>query len=69
MLVDATSFSAVGMVELLIRTSVWESIIIIRETVYTCLPCILMFDNGSQFRDTYLKIFEMHDFERQILGA
>ena len=49
---DATHFSAAQFVEQLTTESALETIPILWVTVYTGQPNILVFDNGSQFKDT-----------------
>ena len=60
---DATHFGAAQFVGPLTTAPVWETILMLWAAVYTGLPNILGFDDGSQFRDTFVEICEIHDVE------
>ena len=62
---SATHFSAAQFVEPPTTESVWETILTLWETVYTGLPNILVFDDGSKFRDTFVEICEINVVEWQ----
>ena len=63
MVYDATHFSASLFAEPHTTEAVWETILTLWATVYTDLPDTLVFDDGSQFRDTFVEICEIHDVE------
>ena len=56
MLDDTTYFIIAQFVEPLTIKSVWETILTFWATVYAGLPNSLVFDDGSQFRDTFVEI-------------
>ena len=66
---DAAQFSAAQFIEPHTTEFVWENIITLLVTVYTELPNTLVFDDGSQFRNTFVEIWEIHDVERQRSGT
>ena len=66
---DATHFSVAQFVEPLTTESVQETILTLWATVYTGLPNTLVFDDGSQFRDTFVEICEIHDVEWKRSGT
>ena len=68
MLDDETHFSAAKFVEPLTSESIWETILTIWITVYTSLPNTVVFDDGSQFKDTFVEMCEIHDVEWQRFG-
>ena len=59
---DATRFSAVELVSPIPAESVREIILKLWANVYTVIPNKSVFDEGSQFRDAFLEICELHDF-------
>ena len=59
----ATHFSAAQFFEPLTTESVREIIHVLWATVYTGLPNTLVFDNGSQLRDTFIEFCEIHVVE------
>ena len=63
MIDDATHFSAAQFVEPFTTESVREIILTLWVTVYTGFPNKLVFDDGSQFRNTFVEICEIHDVE------
>ena len=69
MLGDETNFSAAQFVHPLTTESVWETILTLWAAVYTGLPSILVFDDGSQLIDTLVDIYEIHNFEWQRSGT
>ena len=62
---DATYFSAAQFIKPLTNESVWETIITLWDSVYIESPNTLVFDNFSQFRDTFVEICEIHHVEWQ----
>ena len=62
---DTTYLSAAQFVDQLTIESFCETILTLWTTVYTGLPNTLVFDDGSQFRDTVVEICEIHDVEWQ----
>ena len=58
---DAMRFSAALFDKPPTPVSIWESILSLLATVYTVLPNILVFDDGSQFKDTFVEICEIYD--------
>ena len=69
MVYDATHFTAAQSVDALTTESVWEIILTLWAAVYTGLSSTLVFDDGSQFRDTFVEICETHDVEYQKSGT
>ena len=65
MIDDATLFSVETFVEPFTTVSVWETKHTSWETVYTCMPNILVFYGVAQFQDTFVKICEIYDVERE----
>ena len=53
---DVTNSSAAQFVEPLTIQSAWETILRLWKTVYIGLPNALVFDDRSQFRDTFVAI-------------
>ena len=66
---DATHFSEAQFVELLTTESVRETINTLWATVYTRLQNTSVFDDGLQFRDTFVEIYEIHDVEWKMSGT
>ena len=60
---DAKYFSAARFIEPLTTESVWKTILTLWATIYSGLPSTLVFDDGSQFRDIFVEIYEIHDAE------
>ena len=60
---DATYLGAAKFVHPLTVEFVWETILTLWATVYTGLPNTLVCDDGSQFKDTFVEICEIHDAE------
>ena len=63
MVYDTTHFSAAQFVEKITIESVWEIILTLWASDYTELPNTLVFDDRSQFRDTFVEIREILDVE------
>ena len=63
MIDDTTHSSAGQFVEPLTTESFRETILTLRANVYTVLLNALVFDDGSHFRDAFVEICEIHDFE------
>ena len=66
---DATYFSATQLVHPLMTESVWEIILSLWATACSGLPDTLIFDDGSQFRDIFVEICDIHDAEWQRSGT
>ena len=66
---DATQFSATQFVKPLITKSFKKIILTFWAIVYTGQPNTLDFDDGTQFRDTFVEICEIHDVEAQRSGT
>ena len=66
---DATHFSAAQTVVPLTTESVWETILTLWVTFYTGFPNTLVFDDGSQLRDTFAEICEIHEVEWKRSGT
>ena len=60
---DATRFIATQLVAALTTKNAMKTILTLRATVCTRLPNILDLDDGSQFRDSFVEICEIHDAE------
>ena len=60
---EATRFSAVVFVSHITTERVWETILKLWANVYTGIPNKLVFDEGSQFRDAFVEIYDLHDVE------
>ena len=66
---DATHFSAAQFIEPPTTESVWETILTLWATVHTGLSNTVVFDDGSQFRDSSVEICDIHDAEWQRSGT
>ena len=62
---EATRFFAAAFVSPITTESAWEIILRLWANVYTGIPNKLVFDKGSQFRDAFVEICELHDVESQ----
>ena len=62
---NATHLIAAQFVDTLTTESVWETILTLWVIVYTGLPNTLVFDDGSQFGDTFVEICEINNLEYQ----
>ena len=69
MIDDATHLSAARFVEPQTTESITETILTLWAAVYTGLPDTLVFDDGSQFRVTFVEICKIHDVECQRSGT
>ena len=58
---DVTHFSAPQFADPLTTESFWEIIFTLWISVYTGCLNILVFDDGSQIRDTFVEICEIYD--------
>ena len=60
---DATNLNSAQFVTPLTEKSVWETILSFWKTFNFALPNAYVFDDGSKFRDTFVEIYEIYDFE------
>ena len=65
---DATHFIVAQFIDPLTTESIWENILMLRATVYTGLPNTLVFDDGSQLRDTFVELCEIRNVEWERSG-
>ena len=63
MVYDAMHLNAAQFVEPLTTESIWEKIPTSWATVYCELLSILVFDDVTQFRDTFVEICKIHEVE------
>ena len=65
----AAHFSAAQFVALLTTEPLWEAILMLLAAVYIGLLNILVFDDGSQFRDTIVETCKIRDVEEKRSGT
>ena len=65
MIDEATHFNAAQFVEPLTTESVWDKILTLLATVQTVLPNMVVFDDDSQLRETFVEIYKTHNVEWQ----
>ena len=66
---EAIYFSVPQFVESFTTEPVCKPTLTLLASAYTGLPNILFFDDGSQFRDASVKIYEIHDVEKKSPGT
>ena len=66
---DAKNFSVAKFVEPPTSKSVWDIILTVWETAYMEFPKAFVFDEGSQFRYTFVEICEILYVERKRSGT